>query len=234
MHLNYLQKKTTHGCGSKSIHQGTAAFGPCCHLPGFHFGVTLFLTHSHMGDLHLGGTVGILKAQFQRLAVPQAEESMISWAIILSGDVRGLLRTSLQLANLPPEWLKPHGKPAKGRQTWACAVAPIWPAIPICPRLLSTLRAPAILRPAGRAAKLATLRYRTAQMLFRAMRGLSGASRIDSELQRFVEFYKLLPYGCCLRDRAKASQPVPGMKPWPLIFGYGSKPRTPSEHPNPH
>ena len=34
-----------YGYGSKLHHQGTAGFGPCFHLPGFHFG-NLFLTHS--------------------------------------------------------------------------------------------------------------------------------------------------------------------------------------------
>ena len=38
------------GCGSKLSHQGTADFGPCCHLPGFHFGY-LFLTHVDMGSM---------------------------------------------------------------------------------------------------------------------------------------------------------------------------------------
>ena len=31
----------------KTKPQGIAGFGPCCHLPGFHFGC-IFLTHSHM------------------------------------------------------------------------------------------------------------------------------------------------------------------------------------------
>ena len=35
------------GCGSK-LNQATTGFGPCCHLPEFHFGVTLFMTHSHL------------------------------------------------------------------------------------------------------------------------------------------------------------------------------------------
>ena len=35
-----------YGYGSKLSHQGTAGFGPCVHLPGFHFGY-LFLTHTH-------------------------------------------------------------------------------------------------------------------------------------------------------------------------------------------
>ena len=34
----------SNGCGSKLNHQGTTGFGPCCHLPGFHFGY-LVLTH---------------------------------------------------------------------------------------------------------------------------------------------------------------------------------------------
>ena len=33
--------------GSKLSHQRTAGFSPCFHLPGFQFGVTLFLTHIH-------------------------------------------------------------------------------------------------------------------------------------------------------------------------------------------
>ena len=33
------------GYGSKLSHQGTAGFGPCFHLPGFHFGY-LFLNHN--------------------------------------------------------------------------------------------------------------------------------------------------------------------------------------------
>ena len=37
----------SHGYGSKLNHQGTAGFGPCFHVPGFHFG-HLFLTHSHI------------------------------------------------------------------------------------------------------------------------------------------------------------------------------------------
>ena len=37
----------TSGYGSKLIHQGTADFSPCFHLPGFHFGY-LFLTHSQV------------------------------------------------------------------------------------------------------------------------------------------------------------------------------------------
>ena len=36
------------GCGSKLIRQGTAGFSLWFHLPGFHFGVTLFLTHSQI------------------------------------------------------------------------------------------------------------------------------------------------------------------------------------------
>ena len=35
------------GMGQNKSHQGTAGFGPCLHLPGFHFGY-LFLTHSQM------------------------------------------------------------------------------------------------------------------------------------------------------------------------------------------
>ena len=35
------------GYGSKLNHRGTTGFGPCFHLPGFHLGVTLVLTHSH-------------------------------------------------------------------------------------------------------------------------------------------------------------------------------------------
>ena len=34
--------------GSKLNQQGTAGFGPCFYLPGFHFGY-IFLTHSHVG-----------------------------------------------------------------------------------------------------------------------------------------------------------------------------------------
>ena len=37
-----------HGHGSKLNHQETAGFSPCFHVPGFHFGATLFLTHSHI------------------------------------------------------------------------------------------------------------------------------------------------------------------------------------------
>ena len=36
------------GCGSKLHQAGTADFGPCFHLPGFHIG-TVFLTHIHLG-----------------------------------------------------------------------------------------------------------------------------------------------------------------------------------------
>ena len=36
------------GCGSKLLHQGTAGFSPRFQLPGFHFGVSLFLAHSHV------------------------------------------------------------------------------------------------------------------------------------------------------------------------------------------
>ena len=39
------------GYGSKLKHQGTAGCCPCFHLPGFHFGVTLFFTHSHVLSL---------------------------------------------------------------------------------------------------------------------------------------------------------------------------------------
>ena len=35
------------GYGSKLNHQGPAGFGPCFHLPGFHFGY-IFLTHSQI------------------------------------------------------------------------------------------------------------------------------------------------------------------------------------------
>ena len=38
---------STCGCGSKLNRRGYAGFGPCFHLPGFHFG-TGFLSHSHM------------------------------------------------------------------------------------------------------------------------------------------------------------------------------------------
>ena len=37
-----------HGYGSKLNHQGTAGFSCWFHLPGLHFGVTLFLTHSRI------------------------------------------------------------------------------------------------------------------------------------------------------------------------------------------
>ena len=37
------------GCGSKFNRRGYADFGPCFHLPGFHFG-TGFLSHSHMRE----------------------------------------------------------------------------------------------------------------------------------------------------------------------------------------
>ena len=36
-----------YGRGSKLTGRGYAGFGPCFHLPGFHFG-TGFLSHSHM------------------------------------------------------------------------------------------------------------------------------------------------------------------------------------------
>ena len=45
------------GYGSKVNHQGTADFGPCFHLPGFHLGY-LFLTHSQEGPcIHEGELV---------------------------------------------------------------------------------------------------------------------------------------------------------------------------------
>ena len=37
------------GCGSKFTRRGYAGFGPCFHLPGFHFG-TGFLSHSHLAE----------------------------------------------------------------------------------------------------------------------------------------------------------------------------------------
>ena len=41
------KKKTCRcGCGSKLTRRGYAGFGPCFHLPGFHFG-TGFLSHGH-------------------------------------------------------------------------------------------------------------------------------------------------------------------------------------------
>ena len=40
-------KATACGYGLKLNHQGTAGFGPCVHLQGFHFGY-IFLTHSHV------------------------------------------------------------------------------------------------------------------------------------------------------------------------------------------
>ena len=40
--------KGSYGCGSKLNRRGYAGFGPCFHLPGFHFG-TGFLSHSHIG-----------------------------------------------------------------------------------------------------------------------------------------------------------------------------------------
>ena len=42
------------GCGSKLNRRGYAGFGPCFHLPGFHFG-TGFLSHSQLVG-HLIGT----------------------------------------------------------------------------------------------------------------------------------------------------------------------------------
>ena len=42
-----MSLKAKYRYGSKLNHQGTAGFGPCFHLPGFHFGY-IFLTHSHM------------------------------------------------------------------------------------------------------------------------------------------------------------------------------------------
>ena len=44
--VEYLQTKQ-HWYGSKLDHQGTAGFGPCFHLQGFHFGY-ICLTHSHI------------------------------------------------------------------------------------------------------------------------------------------------------------------------------------------
>ena len=38
----FCQCYESFGCGSKLNHQGTAGFGPCCHLPGFHFGYLFF------------------------------------------------------------------------------------------------------------------------------------------------------------------------------------------------
>ena len=42
------QKKPS-GCGSKLNRRGYAGFGPCFHLPGFHFG-TGFLSHSQVNS----------------------------------------------------------------------------------------------------------------------------------------------------------------------------------------
>ena len=43
-----LHNGALNGYGSKSNHQGTAGCSRSFHLPGFHFGVTIFLTHSHI------------------------------------------------------------------------------------------------------------------------------------------------------------------------------------------
>ena len=45
-----INSSNGYGPGSELNHQGTTGFGPCCHLPGFHFGVTLVLTHSQMAS----------------------------------------------------------------------------------------------------------------------------------------------------------------------------------------
>ena len=43
---NHNIMQDTCGCGSKLNSGDYAGFGPCFHLPGFHFG-TGFLSHSH-------------------------------------------------------------------------------------------------------------------------------------------------------------------------------------------
>ena len=45
-----VQGKMSNGCGSKFNRRGYAGFGPCVHLPGFHFG-TGSLSHSQIVDL---------------------------------------------------------------------------------------------------------------------------------------------------------------------------------------
>ena len=69
------------GCGSKlNDRRGYAGFGPCFHLPGFHFG-TGFLSHSHLASgrqkVHIQRVVGgfRLASGIASLALPQKERS---------------------------------------------------------------------------------------------------------------------------------------------------------------
>ena len=43
-----LSSWENHGCGSKLNRRGYAGFGPWFHLPGFHFGIPVFWSHSHI------------------------------------------------------------------------------------------------------------------------------------------------------------------------------------------
>ena len=47
------------GCSSKLNRRGYAGFGPCFHLPGFHFG-TVFLTHSQNGKVQFQPKIGFV------------------------------------------------------------------------------------------------------------------------------------------------------------------------------
>ena len=48
--LEQVTYKGLHGCGSKFNRRVYAGFGPCFHLPEFHFG-TGFLSHTHMIEM---------------------------------------------------------------------------------------------------------------------------------------------------------------------------------------
>ena len=69
------------GCGSKLNRRGYAGFGPCFHLPGFHFG-TGFLSHSHFTIL-LPRTPWWFFRQTTALGNPGYWHLLLSGAILL-------------------------------------------------------------------------------------------------------------------------------------------------------
>ena len=68
--------KPSSGYGSKLHHQGTTGFSHCVHLPGFHFGVTLFLTHSQVNLDFCLACLQALGGDFFQLNSPQANSGI--------------------------------------------------------------------------------------------------------------------------------------------------------------
>ena len=64
--------------GSELNHQTTAGFGPCVHFPGFHLGVTLFLTHSHVLHLEDGAIQAVCISPWTRCSRKSLRRQLVS------------------------------------------------------------------------------------------------------------------------------------------------------------